>query len=100
MVDFSGMRAAVLSAFGESVTILVGGLIVHTVRAAFIEPNAPMEIGGVVVSRPEPQLVLETSAWEATAGTTGDVVTRQARPYTVVDVQGGDDGFTTLVLRA
>lgn len=98
MVDYTGMRNGLLAAYGEPVTVTVGA-VNTALTGAFLAPYVGMDLGGVPVNRPDPQLIARSAEWAATNAQNGNTVTRTAVSYTVVDAQPADDGLTTVTLR-
>lgn len=98
MIDYAGLREGLLSTFGEPVTVSVGG-VESPLTAAFLAPHTGMDLGGVQVNRPDPQIVARIEDWEEIEAQTGDTITRNAVVYTIADAQPDDDGLVTVTLR-
>lgn len=98
MIDFTGLRAGILAAFGEPVTVTVGG-VAHPLTVAWLAPHLGMDLSGVPVHRPDPQCVGRATEWAAIGAEREDSVTRAGIRYTVVDVQPDDAGLVAITLR-
>lgn len=97
-MDWSGLRDGLLASFGEPVTVTVNA-VQSPLTAAFLAPYTAMDISGVPVNRPDPQIVARRDAWEALAPAAGDTVTRGSTVYTIVDVMPDDADLVTVTLR-
>lgn len=97
-MDWSGLGIAVLSSFGQTVTVTVGG-VDTPLTAAFLAPHRGANLAGVPVDRPEPLLLAKLADWEVTDADNGDTVTIGEDVYTVVNTQTDDAGLVTVTLR-
>jgi hypothetical protein len=98
MVDYTAMRQSLLAVFGEPVQVMVGA-VTSPLTAAYLAPYQGMDVGGVPVSRPNPQFMVDAAEWDVVGANRGDTITRNGTVYTIVDAQPTDDGLTTINVR-
>ena len=99
-IDFAALNDDWFSAFGDTVTVDPDGAAV-AVTGAFREPWSGETVEGVQYERPEPELVVYKTSWDAGGWGNGAIIElADGSRYTVVDQTPEYSGVVTLTLRA